>query len=52
MATSVSVTGLGGIKVGSDSTPIAAQRGAPPELHFNQWGLYRFDVRPREEESS
>lgn len=48
---SVSITGSGGLQVSSAHTPIAAQAGPPPELHGSQWGLYRFDVRPRKEES-
>lgn len=51
MAT-VSIVGRGGVTISTTNTPIAVQRGAPPELHGSQWGLYRFDVRPREEESN
>lgn len=52
MATTVTIVGSGGVQVSTDNTPIAAQAGVPPELHGSQWGLYRFDVRPREEESN
>lgn len=49
---SVTITGSGGVTIGTTTTPVAAQTGAPPELHGSQWGLLRFDVRPRKEESN
>lgn len=45
MAT-VSVIGAGGGKIASPTTPIGQSAGAPPELHLNQWGVYRIDVNP------
>jgi hypothetical protein len=51
MATSVSVTGQGGIQVSSTTTAIGQNAGsAPPELHGNQWGILRIDIGPRPEE--
>lgn len=46
MATTITVIGQGGIQVGSTKTPVGLATGIPPELHLNQWGLYRLDLNP------
>ncbi len=45
--TTVTVTGQGGLMIGGTSTPIGVGTGVPPELHINQWGLYRLDLGPK-----
>lgn len=50
MATSVTVTGQGGIKMGGTSIAMGQGAGPPPELHLTQWGLYRLDIGHRPEE--
>lgn len=41
------VVGAGGVDAGGDeAVSFGIGAGQPPELHLNQWGLYRIDVEP------
>lgn len=52
MATTITITGSGGAQVAGAVNPVGVQAGVPPELQTQQWGLFRFDIRPRAEESN
>lgn len=51
MPTIVTVTGQGGMQMGSTNTPIGVYAGSvPPELHGNQWGVLRLDLGSKPQE--